>query len=158
MIFCGKLNKSLQIVNSSLETINEIKLKNSPLKIILSDDRDHLIIAEWAGTIEIINIHDWQVVKSIKISTDYYIMDIAKIQNTNEYALAIANGNFTNGRLQVIEMIRNSQTFDLRETRKFLDNQPVLCVKQLNAKHLIVGIYNNNKFQIVNLKTRKVDK
>ena len=79
MIFCGKLNKSLQIVNSSLETINEIKLKNSPLKIILSDDRDHLIIAEWAGTIEIINIHDWQVVKSIKISTDYYIMDIAKI-------------------------------------------------------------------------------
>ena len=30
LVVCGKWNKSLQIVNSSLETIKEIKLKNTP--------------------------------------------------------------------------------------------------------------------------------
>ena len=69
----------MQIVNSSLETIKEIKLKSVPNKIILSDERDHLIVVEYAGNIEIINIHDWQVVKSFKISTDYIIRDIVKI-------------------------------------------------------------------------------
>ena len=47
--------------------------------MISSEDRDHLIVAEDAGNIEIINIHDWQVVKSFKISTDYHIRDIVKI-------------------------------------------------------------------------------
>ena len=69
----------MQIVNSSLETIKEIKLNNCPFKMISSEDRDHLIVAEDAGNIEIINIHDWQVVKSFKISTDYHIRDILKI-------------------------------------------------------------------------------
>ena len=34
LIVCGVSNKCLQIVNSSLETINEIELKSSPNKII----------------------------------------------------------------------------------------------------------------------------
>ena len=54
-----------------------------------------MIVAELKGNIEIINIHDWQVDNSFKISTDYHIMDIVKIKNTNEYALAIAG--FENG-------------------------------------------------------------
>ena len=61
----------MQIVNSSLETIEEIELKNGPFKIILSDDRNDLIVVEYSGIIEIINIDDWKVVKSLKISTDY---------------------------------------------------------------------------------------
>ena len=69
----------MQIVNSSLETIKEIKLKNGPYKIILSDDRHDLIVIEDAGNLEIINILDWQVVKSFKISTNYDILDIVKI-------------------------------------------------------------------------------
>ena len=80
MVVCGKWNsKSLQVVNSSLETINAIKLKDSPYKIVLSDARDHLIFAEATGNIEIINIYNWKVEKSFKISTYYRIMDIIKI-------------------------------------------------------------------------------
>ena len=63
-----------------------------------------------------------------------------------------------NGPLEIVEIIRKDQTFELRETRKFLHGQSVLCVQQLNANYLVVGVGNNNKFQIVNLKSGKVDK
>ena len=63
LIICGKWqSESLQIVNSTLQTIKEIKLKSGALKIIISDDRDHLIVGESAGIIEIISIHNWEVV------------------------------------------------------------------------------------------------
>ena len=90
----------MQIVNSSLETIKEIKLKDYPYKIILSDERNNLIVGEDSGHIEIINISSWQVAKSFNTSTDYMIRDIVKIKNTYEYALAIAgflNGDYKNG-------------------------------------------------------------
>ena len=32
------------------------------------------------------------------------------------------------------------------EALKFLDNQPVICVQQLDANHLLVGVDNYNKF------------
>ena len=73
------MNKSLQIVNSSLKRIKEIELERGPYKIILSGEKDHLIVGEKAGNIEIINIRDWQVANSFKISTDYSIRDIVKL-------------------------------------------------------------------------------
>ena len=42
------------------------------------------------GYIDILKIEDWSLVKSIKISSDYYIRDIVKLRTKNEYALALA--------------------------------------------------------------------
>ena len=46
----------------------------------------------------------------------------------------------------MIEIKRDSNTFELKETLRFLDNQPVICVQQLDANHLLVGVDNYNKF------------
>ena len=64
-------------------------MKSTPYKILLLDDRDHLVVVEWGGNIEIVNIHDWQVVQSFKLPTELFILDIAKLETPHEYALAI---------------------------------------------------------------------
>ena len=45
LIAFGLLNKYLVVLDSNLSIIKEIKLKSVPLKIIFSEDRDHLIVA-----------------------------------------------------------------------------------------------------------------
>ena len=110
-IVCGMLNDCLRVFDNSLKLIKEVELKSIPNKLLLLEDYEHLLCGESFGNIEIVNVLEWQVVQSFKLSSGNHIFDIAKLETANQYAL----GLYDDGGVQTVEIRRTDNSFQFTE-------------------------------------------
>ena len=98
--FWGMLSKFLRVFDDSLKIIKEIGLKDSPNKLLLLEDKEHLLCGESNGNIDILKVPSWHIIQSFKISSGNLILDIVKISKENQYALGLYGG------VQIVEIRR----------------------------------------------------
>jgi hypothetical protein len=51
------------------------------MKLLLSEEGNHILCAMDGGKIDLVNVHDWKVEDFFDLGLDFNILDIAKLSN-----------------------------------------------------------------------------